>query len=158
MNYSFSPTLGFDKYTTNNPSVSAFSQLDQIVSKIASRLGSKALRNGNVYDLDVPTEGGRAQHVLITVAVSPPNSGKRNMLYYYSEIGKVTQNFYKVALEMNMKVPFGAFALLNDVLVMVDTQLLDTVDEDEMLLSISSLAVHADRAEKEIFGSDKDQK
>lgn len=154
-NLDFSPRLGFEEHATQRSTNNATLTLEQLIVEVSKKLGSKTVKNGNTYDMDVPTKPGRAQHVVITVVPAPPESGVKHMLYYYSTIGKIPKDLYQKALEMNTQVPFGAFALIKENLVMVDTQILETVQMEEMLLSISSLAVNADYAEEQIFKIDK---
>ena len=127
--------------------------LDQLVKGIISVQGGSALRVGNDYALEIPTGWGRAQTIIIS---QDRVQAAQRIIRYYTEIGPVfSVEIMRQALEANMSVPFGAFAMHNGKLVMVDTQLLATADVPEVLNSIMSLATHADEAEKMIFGRDR---
>jgi hypothetical protein len=127
--------------------------LDQLIKGIIAVQGGRALRVGNDYVLDIPTEWGRTQKVMLTH--DRVQTGQE-IIRYYTEVGPAfSAEIMRQALEANMDVPFGAFAINRGQLVMVDTQLLATADVPEVLSSIMSLAVHADQAEKRLFGSDR---
>jgi hypothetical protein len=127
--------------------------LDQLVTGIIAVRGGTALRVGNNYALNIPTERGRSQVVML---MSDRVTGGQEIIRYYTEVGPViSHEIMRQALEANMAVPFGAFAMHEGKLVMVDTQLMATADVPEVLNSIMSLAIHADQAEKRIFGIDR---
>ena len=73
---------------------------------------------------------------------------------YWSVIGSADGIEFRKCLEENAKLAYGAFALKDDQLVLMDTQLVADADPMEVGASIGNLAAYADRYERDLFGVD----
>ena len=102
--------------------------------------------------VEVPTGNGRTQMVVITEDV---DIAEQLIVRYWSVIGPADGIEYKRCLEENSKLAYGAFALKEDNLVLLDTQLVSDADPMEVGASIGNLAAYADRYERDLFGYDK---
>ena len=102
--------------------------------------------------VEVPTGSGRTQMVVITEDV---DIADQLIVRYWSVIGPADGIEYKRCLEENSKLAYGAFALKEDNLVLLDTQLVSDADPMEVGASIGNLAAYADRYERDLFGVDK---
>jgi hypothetical protein len=61
----------------------------------------------------------------------------------------------RAALELNARLPHGAFAVRSGDLVMTETLLLEDADATELEASLRYLAVTADRYEEQLFDTDE---
>ena len=102
--------------------------------------------------IEVPTGSGRTQMVVITEDVDIADQA---IVRYWSVIGPAEGIEYKRCLEENAKRAYGAFALRDNNLVLLDTQLVSDADPMEVGASIGNLAAYADRYERDLFGVDK---
>ena len=102
--------------------------------------------------IEVPTGSGRTQIVLIT---QDTDVADQLIVRYWSVIGPADGIEFKRCLEENAKLSYGAFALRDDQLVLMDTQLVQDADPMEVGASIGNLAAFADRYERDLFGVDR---
>jgi len=102
--------------------------------------------------IEVPTGGGRTQLVLITADVDVADQA---IVRYWSVIGPAEGLELARCLEENARLCYGAFALKDGQLVMMDTQLVQDADPMEVGASIGNLAAYADRYEQDLFGTDE---
>jgi len=125
----------------------------EIVDSIASACGWQVTEErGAALSIDVPTGGGRSQVVLIT---EDHDVADQEIVRYWSVIGPADDIEFRRCLEENAKLSYGAFALKDEQLVLMDTQLVADADPMEVGASIGNLAAYADRYEKDLFGVDK---
>ncbi len=102
--------------------------------------------------VEVPTGEGRTQMVLIT---EDRDIADQQIVRYWSVIGPASGIEFERCLEENARLAYGAFALKEGQLVMMDTQLVQDADPMEVGASIGNLAAYADRYERDLFGIDK---
>jgi hypothetical protein len=107
--------------------------------------------NGSIC-IEVPTGSSRTQMVLITNDV---DIADQPIVRYWSVIGAAEGIEFRRCLEENAKLAYGAFALKDDQLVLMDTQLVQDADPMEVGASVGNLAAYADRYERDLFGVDK---
>lgn len=107
--------------------------------------------NGSIC-IEVATGSGRTQMVVITEDV---DIAEQPIVRYWSVIGSADGIDYKRCLEENANLAYGAFALRDESLVLMDTQLVADADPMEVGASIGNLAAYADRYERDLFGVDK---
>ncbi|MGE0710742.1 MAG: hypothetical protein AB7N76_27900 [Planctomycetota bacterium] len=107
--------------------------------------------NGSIC-IEVPTGNSRTQMVLITDDV---DIADQPIVRYWSVVGPAEDIEFRRCLEENAKLAYGAFALQDGQLVLMDTQLVQDADPMEVGASIGNLAAYADRYERDLFGVDK---
>ncbi len=101
----------------------------------------------------VPLPEGRNQ----VVSLETFEHDEDVMVRWVTVIGsadQVTEIRLRAAMELNSRLPHGAFAILNKDLVMTETMLLADVDAGELEAALRYLASTADRYEEQIFGTD----
>ena len=104
--------------------------------------------------IEVPLDGGRTQMIERQVF----HEDGEDYIRFFSVIGPITdfdERRFKAALRLNWTMLFGAFALFDDQLAIVDTFLIREADPDEVRLSVGHMAKTADRYEQLTFGTDK---
>ena len=74
---------------------------------------------------------------------------------YWSVIGGLEDVDFRRCLEENARLAYGAIAIKDQQLVIMDTQLVQDADPMEVGASIGNLAAYADRYEKDRFGTDR---
>ncbi len=102
----------------------------------------------------VPLASGRSQRVHSEMFVE----GDEELMRIHTVVGSaeaLNEVRVRAVLSMNYRLRYGAFAIANDQLVMLDTFLLREADEDEVRLSVEYLAKKADEYEKAIYGTDQ---
>ena len=124
-----------------------------IIDRVASACSWEVTeeRDGSIC-IEVPTGEGRTQMVLITADMDVAD---QPIVRYWSVIGPADGIEFERCLEENARLCYGAFALKEGQLVMMDTQLVQDADPMEVGASISNLAAYADRYERDLFGVDK---
>jgi hypothetical protein len=125
------------------------------INSICDRDGIPISAEGRKYKLTLHLETNRKQFVYIEMSRTDEN--RDYLISIYTVCGRYEAELAKHALETNMSIDYGAFAInLHDGkehLVMVDTQLAKTAQEEELLTSIHTLAYIGDEWE-EILGSE----
>ncbi|MEZ6188239.1 MAG: hypothetical protein R3F62_24925 [Planctomycetota bacterium] len=123
----------------------------KIVDSIARACGWHVVEEGGILSIDVPTGEGRSQVVLIT---PDTDVAEQQIVRYWSVIGGVEDVDFRRCLEENATLAYGAIAIHDEQLVIMDTQLVSDADPMEVGASIGNLAAYADRYEKDLFGTD----
>jgi hypothetical protein len=125
----------------------------EIVDNIARACGWKVSQEkGGSLSIEVPTGAGRSQVVLIT---EDHDIAEQKIVRYWSVIGPADDIEFRKCLEENAHLCYGAFALKDEQLVLMDTQLVQDADPMEVGAAIGNLAAYADRYERDLFGVDK---
>lgn len=138
--------------TIRRPDQEAAMQFREIVDTIAQACGWTVSGDpsGAIY-IEVPTGSDRTQMVMITSDVDVADQA---IVRYWSVIGPAEGLDLERCLEENARLCYGAFALKDQQLVMMDTQLVQDADPMEVGASIGNLAAYADRYEQDLFGTD----
>ena len=128
-------------------------EFHEIVDSIAQACKWQVTTEGSgSICIEVPTGSERTQMVLIT---EDSDIADQAIVRYWSVIGPAKDIDFKRCLEENAKLCYGAFALRDEQLVLIDTQLVQDADPMEVGASIGNLAAYADRYERDLFGVDK---
>jgi hypothetical protein len=112
--------------------------------------GWELLPNG----VRVEWEDGRHQLVELEV-VDHETEALVRLFTTIGSVEKLTPVRLTIALRINAELAHGAFAVKDNQLIMVETFLIDGVDEGQIAASIQYLAETADYYEKAIFETDK---
>lgn len=124
----------------------------EIVDSIAKACGWRVTGKGAELSVEVPTGAGRTQVVVIT---EDQDIAEQKIVRYWSVIGPADDIDFRRCLEENSRLCYGAFAVKDEQLVLMDTQLVQDADPMEVGASIGNLAAYADRFERDLFGVDK---
>jgi hypothetical protein len=125
----------------------------EIVDSIAKACGWQvSSEKSKTLSIEVPTGSGRSQIVLIT---EDQDIAEQQIVRYWSVIGPADDIEFRKCLEENARLCYGAFALKDEQLVLMDTQLVQDADPMEVGAAIGNLAAYADRYERDLFGVDK---
>ncbi|MCA8923889.1 MAG: hypothetical protein KDD82_18910 [Planctomycetes bacterium] len=123
----------------------------KIVDSIAQACSWHVVEEDGMLSIDVPTGDGRSQVVLIT---NDTDMAEQKIVRYWSVIGGTEDVDFRRCLEENSRLAYGAIAIQDNQLVIMDTQLVQDADPMEVAASIGNLAAYADRYEKDLFGTD----
>jgi len=108
------------------------------------------------YTTKIEFEGNRWKEILITL--TNDESGDR-IINYYSIIGVLQKDLaelYKFCLEQNASLDYGAFALMNNMLILRNTSLLRDCDPHRFVKVLLYIAAKADELE-ELFAKNSNK-
>ena len=126
---------------------------EELIEEVAERCDWELDRGEDgTLTVEVETSGGRTQVVVIA---QHTDEAEQPLARWWSVIGSGETIDFRKCLEENGKLSYGAFALMGDHLVLVDTQLVQDADPMEVASSITNLAATADRYERALFGVDR---
>lgn len=100
--------------------------------------------------LEIPTEHGRSQVVHITPGHDPDG---RPLVFVWSVICPVNaigDPYY--LLRMNADLTYGALAVRDPNVILMDTQLAHTADDEELMRVVYYVGKFADDLEKQVHG------
>ena len=122
---------------------------DGFISAIAGEFKIRFHKDedGN-YTTNIEFEDGRSQKIFI--AISKDESGD-GIIKYYSIIGKLKRDLselYKFLLQQNVTLDYGSIALLNDMLIIRGSILLDECNPHQFIKSLVYIAAKADEFEE----------
>ncbi|KIG12153.1 hypothetical protein DB30_01836 [Enhygromyxa salina] len=104
--------------------------------------------------VSIPLDGARSQKI----ALDSFDEDGETYVRFYSVIGPVkslNNNRLTAALRLNARMRFGALAIHDDKLAVVDTFLIREADASEVQQSLAYMAMTADRYEQAIFHTDE---
>lgn len=119
---------------------------------IAARRGWAMVRaqDGNLR-IEVPTEPGRTQVVHITHGFDPD---RRPLAFIWSVVcptSAIGDPYY--LLRLNADLPYGALAVRDPNVIVVDTQLVQSADDEELMRTVFYVGKCADDLEKQVHGN-----
>lgn len=109
----------------------------------------------DTYIARIEFEGGRFQKVM--VSFSKDESGDPTVEYYsrVTEITEENTELYKTALKINLQLIYGALAVLDNHLIIVQTLFLKDLDPQRFIKSLFYVAARADELEEELTQADR---
>jgi len=127
--------------------------------ELARALSSETVRyesSSGGYTFTCRLSGGRSQKVRMMLSLKDADSSP--LVAFYTECGPASDELLRRALKMNLRMPFGAFALREgepqDRLVMVDAYLREEAGIRQLARAMQELARRADRMEKTLSDED----
>lgn len=124
---------------------------ESLVQQLSMQNGwPMAMRPDGGYRMELPTEYGRTQVVEITGGHDPDG---RPLAYIWSVITDTSrmQDPYQL-LRINADLPYGAVALSDPHVILIETQLMESADPDEVARAIFYVGKYADELEKQVHG------
>lgn len=101
--------------------------------------------------LEIPTEYGRSQVVHVTPGRDPDG---RPLVFVWSVVCQthsIGDPYY--LLRLNADLTYGALAVRDPNVILVDTQLVQTADHEELMRSVFYVGKFADELEKQVHGA-----
>lgn len=119
---------------------------------IASRQGWAMVRgHDGSARIEVRTEYGRTQVVNITLGHDPD---RRPLAWIWSVVcqtSAVGDPYY--LLRLNADLPYGALAVRDPNVILVESQLVETADDEELMRAVYYVGKYADDLEKQVHGN-----
>ena len=100
---------------------------------------------------EIATEHGRSQIVDISQGADPDG---RPMAFIWSpvcETHHVSDPWYLLGL--NIELAYGAIALRDQMVIVMETQLIESADAEEVMRAIYYVAKYADQLEQQVYGN-----
>lgn len=127
--------------------------LDRLMRELAQFLGTGLAVERGIYRLIVPLQLGRQQEV--SASVRQDDDG-RQIIAFVSTVGQVRRGLDPWRLlQVNGTPIYSRVALLNNMLVVIACQLLQTAQPEEVLLILREVAQFADQLERQFFIGDQ---
>lgn len=122
---------------------------DGFIAAVASEFKLKFNKTEEgVYTTTLEFENDRSQEILVTLA---HDEAEDRIIKYYSVVAKLKSDFgelYKYALQTNVSLDYGALALLNDTLILMNSILLEDCEPIRFIKSLTYIAAKADELEE----------
>lgn len=129
---------------------------DGFIAAIASEFKIKFHKSHEgVYNTVIEFEGNRSQEVMVTL--THDESGDR-LINYYSVIAKVKADYgelFKYVLQLNSTIDYGGIGLMDDMLILRNTLLLEDCQPHQFVKSLTYIAAKADELEEMMTKKDK---
>ncbi len=108
--------------------------------------------SGGVYSFEMPTTGGRSQVVHATTRESGVGD---EMILFYTPVGKVVDEIdWRSLLEINVGTIYARVGIIEDHIVVVAGQLLDSADVSEVITILTEVGTLGDMLENLLYGED----
>ncbi len=122
------------------------------LQQIAAQKGWAMVRNHDgSAKLEIPTEYGRTQVVQVTPGRDPDG---RPLVFIWSVVcstDAIGDPYY--LLRLNAELTYGALAVRDPHVILVDTQLVQTADAEELMRAVFYVGKFADDLEKQVHGA-----
>ncbi len=122
------------------------------LQQIAAQQGWAMVRDHDgSAKLEIPTEYGRSQVVHVTPGTDPDGLP---LVYVWSVVcstSAIGDPYY--LLRLNADLAYGALAVRDPNVILVDTQLVQTADHEELRRTVLYVGKFADDLEKQVHGS-----
>ncbi len=128
---------------------------DGFIGAIAAEFKIKIDKESErVYVAKIPFEGGRNQDVLITLNQDEAGDDTINYYSVVVQLKKDACELYKMALNLNATLHYGAFALLENALILHNSVLLTDCHPHRFMKSLIYIAAKADEFEEMLLKKD----
>ena len=126
--------------------------INSMLQQIASYQNWALVHDPNTggYKLEIATEYGRSQVVNVSGGQDPEG---RMLAYIWSVVcdtSAIGDPYY--LLRLNADMPYGALAVRDPHVILVETQLVETADSEEIRRAIYFVGKQADELEKQVHG------
>jgi hypothetical protein len=106
-----------------------------------------------VYSLEMPTAGGRSQ---VVNALTQDSGLGGDMILFYTPVGEVMEDIDWIALlELNVGTIYARVGIIEDHIVVVAGQMLDSADVSEVIAILTEVGTLGDILEDLLYGKDR---
>ena len=102
------------------------------------------------YRVEVPTEYGRSQVVQLSPGQDPDGRPMAIIWSVICQTSEIGDPYY--LLRLNCDLSYGALAVRDPEVLMIETQLIETADPEEVMRAVFYVARDADRLEQQVYG------
>jgi hypothetical protein len=128
------------------------SSLGHFMQDLAEAMQVTFQASEGVYSLEMPTGAGRHQTVNVTVRESSVGD---DMILFYTPVGPVTDEVdWRSLLELNVGTVYARVGIINDHIVVVAGQMLETADLSEVITILTEVGTLGDILEEHFFDQD----
>jgi hypothetical protein len=103
------------------------------------------------YRVEVPTEVGRTQVVNLSPGQDPDGRAMALIWSVVCETSGIGDPYY--LLRLNCELSYGALAVRDPHVILIETQLIETADPEEVMRAVFYVARNADGLEKQVYGN-----
>jgi hypothetical protein len=129
------------------------SSLGHFMQDLAEAMDVTFQVSEGVYSLEMPTPGGRSQVVNATTRESGIGG---EMILFYTPVGKVMdETDWRSLLELNVGTISARVGIIEDYIVVVAGQMLDSADVSEVIAMLAEVGTLGDILENLIYGDDQ---
>lgn len=100
--------------------------------------------------VEVPTEYGRSQVVQISAGSDPDGRPLAFIWSIICSVNDIGDPYY--LLRLNADMPYGALAVRDPHVILVETQLEQSADHEELMRAVYYVGRNADELEKQVHG------
>ena len=128
------------------------STLGHFMQDLAEAMGVAFQVIDGVYSMEMPTAGGRKQVVNAFVRESGVGG---EMILFYTPVGPVMEEIdWRSLLELNVGTIYARVGVIEEQIVVVAGQMLDTADLSEVITMLTEVGTLGDILEDLFFGGD----
>jgi hypothetical protein len=129
------------------------SELGHLMQNLAEAMDVTFQASEGTYSLEMPTPGGRSQAVHAFVQESGIEG---RMILFYTPVGEVNENVdWQSLLELNMGTIYARVGIIEDQIVVLAGQMLDSADVSEVIAILSEVGTLGDMLESLLYGRDR---
>jgi hypothetical protein len=105
------------------------------------------------YSLEMPTPGGRSQ---VVHAFTQESGIEGEMIVFYTPVGEVNADIdWQSLLELNVGTIYARVGVIEDQIVVLAGQMLDSADVSEVIAILSEVGTLGDMLENLLYGEDR---
>jgi hypothetical protein len=106
-----------------------------------------------VYSLEMPTAGGRSQ---VVHAFAQESGMDGEMIVFYTPVGEISDGIdWQSLLELNVGTVYARVGVIEDQIVVLAGQMLDSADVSEVIAILSEVGTLGDTLESLLYGEDR---
>jgi hypothetical protein len=129
------------------------SELGHLMQDLAEAMGVTFQAFEGTYSLEMPTPGGRSQVVHAFVQESGIEG---DMIVFYTPVGDVDEGIdWQSLLELNVGTIYARVGIIEDQIVVLAGQMLDSADVSEVIAILSEVGTLGDMLESLFYGEDR---
>jgi hypothetical protein len=129
------------------------SELGHLMQDLSEAMGVTFQASEGVYSLEMPTPGGRSQVVHAFVQESGIEG---EMIVFYTPVGAIDEDIdWRSLLELNVGTIYARVGIIEDQIVVLAGQMLDSADVSEVIAILSEVGSLGDMLENLFYGTDR---
>lgn len=129
------------------------SELGHFMQDLAEAMEVTFQVEKGMYSMELPTVGGRTQVVNVTTRDSGVGG---DMILFYTPVGPVNDDIdWQTLLELNVGTIYARTGIIDDYVVVVAGQMLETADISEVITILTEVGSLGDMLEDIFFDEDR---